>query len=472
MVDCPPPVAAPWRVYPYTLVAGDPEMVFPAAEGHQEAATDTYYASGLLTGERSGRRYGFLTIFAKNERIFSVLSADFYVLALFDLDSGVYDTASEFDLPPGHAINGDAINVTRGRLEVSYRAGRRISRFRARRTGTGEVLPFAYELELVGRGRTGAELALSLCADAIKPPQAVGGAALGGRIRVMGQNGTHSYFQPLAYTGTLRWGGIEETVMGRIGWLDRQWFPDYVGANAGVLGERYGHQWSEISLDNGWEFSLWRHFDRRRRDRVVPFSGVTGTDPDGRTVFADDYAIDSLGYFRDPGLIEPLLGDAQTAVGLRSSIRYFFDAFRLRVPAVGLDVTSTPVVAAPGHRMPVDYFSGPTRLHGTMDGRTVAGFGFHERTMPFWRPRQLIIVLRDSLLYLPTEAVADSPLSPAQLADLAWQARPHIDRYRYRQARAHLEGRLRPALAPVAEPQRGHLVQILDDLIDQISFFS
>jgi hypothetical protein len=342
----------------------------------------------------------------------------------------------------------------------------------ARRNEAGEDFPFAYELELTGRGRTGAEMALTLCADALKPPQAVGGAELGGQIRVMGQDNTHSYFQPLNYSGRLRWGGVDEAVTGTIGWLDRQWFPDYVGQYAGVLGERFGHQWSQISLDNGWEFSLWRHFDRARRDRIVAFSGVTGTDPEGRTVFSDDYVVDNITYFRDPNLIEPLLGDVQIAVGIRSHIRYFFDAFRLRVPSMLLDVVSTPLVAAPAHRMPVDYFSGPTRVEGTLNGQPVAGFGFHERTMPFWRPRQLIVVLRDSLLHLPAEAVAGSPLTARQLAALAWRAKPHIDHHRYREARRQLEERVRPALAPIAEPHRSHLDRIVDDLLDQISFFS
>src|SRR5512147_3114025 len=65
---CSPPAPAPWRSYPYQLVAGDPQLVFPAAEGHQDVASDTYYASGVLRGETSGRRYAFLTIFAKNLR--------------------------------------------------------------------------------------------------------------------------------------------------------------------------------------------------------------------------------------------------------------------------------------------------------------------------------------------------------------------------------------------------------------------
>ncbi|QLH37779.1 MAG: hypothetical protein HWD60_00510 [Defluviicoccus sp.] len=286
------------------------------------------------------------------------------------------------------------------------------------------------------------------------------------------EDNTHSYFQPLGYRGRLRWGNTEEAVTGRIGWLDRQWFPDYVGANAGVLGERFGHQWSQISLDNGWEFSLWRHFDRTRRDRIVAFSGVTGTDPEGRTVFSDEYVVDPLSYFRDPNQIEPLLGDVQIAVGIRSHIRDFFDAFHLRVPSIGLDIVSTPLVATPAHRMPIDYFSGPTKVDGTLGDQSVSGFGFHERTQPFWRPRQMIIVLRDSLLYLPTDAVASSPLSAEQLADLAWQAKPALDRHRYGQARRQLQDRLRLALVPITEPHRSHLKRIVDDLVDQISFFS
>ena len=34
-----------------------------------------------------------------------------------------------------------------------------------------------------------------------------------------------------------------------------------------MLADRYGHKWAQISLDNGWEFSLWRQFQRREDDR-------------------------------------------------------------------------------------------------------------------------------------------------------------------------------------------------------------
>jgi hypothetical protein len=469
---CPPPPPAAWRSYPYPLTAGASQFVFPAAEGHQGTASDTYYASGILRGETSGRHYAFLTIFAKNEEILDLLSADLHVLALFDLETGVYDTGSRFDLPPFAPLNFERINVARGRLEVSYTSSRRLSRMRTRTDAEGNLQPFAYEFELSAEARSGTEMALSLCADALKPPQPVGGAVHGGRISVYGQADTYSYFQPLGYVGTLRWGETEEAVAGSFGWLDRQWFPDYAGRYAGVLADRYGHQWAQISLDTGWEFSLWRQFARREDDRLVMFSGLTATDPAGLTLFADDVAVDILSYLRDPDLIEPLLADLQQLAGRRASSRYFFDAFRLRAPSFALDIVLSPLVAAPAHAMPIDYFSGPVRIEGTMEGLPVTGFGFHERTLPLSSPRQLVIVLRDSVLHLPPAAVENSPLTSQQLADLVWQMLPLVRDRRLLAAGSVLDATIRPALAAVAEPHRAHLLQITDDLARQVSPFA
>jgi hypothetical protein len=469
---CPPPAPAPWRSYPYQLVAGDPQLVFPAAEGHQDVASDTYYASGVLRGETSGRRYAFLTIFAKNEDIFDLLSADLHVLALFDLDAGTYDTGSRFDLPPDRQRNLDRINVTRGRLEVSYTSNRRVSRMRARTDPAGGLHPFAYEFDLSAEARSGTEMALRLCADALKPPQAVGGSVYGGRITFYGQPNTYSYFQALGYTGTLRWGETEEAVSGQMGWLDRQWFPEYAGRYAGVLADRYGHQWAQISLDNGWEFSLWRQFQRREDDRPVMFSGLTATDPAGLTIFADDVVTDILTYLRDPDLIEPLLADVQELAGRRSPIRYFFDAFRLSAPSLDLDVVASSLVAAPAHHMPIDFFSGPTGVTGMMNGQAVAGFGFHERTLPLSSPRQLVVVLRDSVLHLPAAAVRDSPLTPQQLADLVWETMRLVQDRRYLAARSYIDESVRPALSPIADSHRPHLLRITDDLAGQLSPFA
>ena len=174
---------------------------------------------------------------------------------------------------------------------------------------------------------------------------------------------------------------MEEAVRGDIGWLDRQWFPKYAGSHAGLLADRYGHQWSQLSLDNGWEFSLWRHFARREGNRETPFSGLTITDPAGRTSFSDEYSVEILSYCRDAGYVTPLYAPVQRLFGARPDERFFFDAYRLRAPALDLDIMSTPLAPAPAHRMPVDYLTGPTRLEGVMQGKRVTGYGFHERTL-------------------------------------------------------------------------------------------
>ena len=81
------PQSADWRVYPFQLVPGDPQLSFPAAEGnHPDCESDTWFIAGELTAD-SGRRFAFLTIFNKNRPGQSIV-ADFYTFALFDLDNG------------------------------------------------------------------------------------------------------------------------------------------------------------------------------------------------------------------------------------------------------------------------------------------------------------------------------------------------------------------------------------------------
>ena len=141
-------------------------------------------------------------------------------------------------------------------------------------------------------------------------------------------------------------------------------------------------------------------------------------------------------------------------------------------PSLDLDVVASSLVAAPAHRMPIDYFSGPTGVTGMMNGQAVAGFGFHERTLPLSSPRQLVVVLRDSVLHLPAAAVRDSPLTPQQLADLVWETMRLVQDRRYLAARSYIDETVRPALSPIADSHRPHLLRITDDLAGQLSPFA
>ena len=99
------PKSADWRVYPFQLVPGDPQLSFPAAEGnHPDCESDTWFIAGELTAD-SGRRFAFLTIFNKNRPGQSIV-ADFYTFALFDLDNGTYGTYTDYDMPPANMQPG------------------------------------------------------------------------------------------------------------------------------------------------------------------------------------------------------------------------------------------------------------------------------------------------------------------------------------------------------------------------------
>ena len=95
-----------------------------------------------------------------------------------------------------------------------------------------------------------------------------------------------------------------------------------------------------------------------------------------------------------------------------------------------------------------------------MNGQPVAGFGFNERTLPLSSRRQLVAVLRDSVLHLPAAAVRDSPLRPQQLADLVWETMRLVQDRRYLAAGSYIDETVRPALSPIADSHRPHLLQI------------
>lgn len=447
-----------WRAYPFVLSPTDPELTFPAAEGDQGAESNTYYVAGRLRGETTRREWAFLVIFTFND-VRKRLRADFHTFALFDLTSGEYGTYSEYDLPrPLRIRRRYKLSVARGGLDVAFASELGTSRWTTRRDADGKPLPFAYAVDLVGRDADGRRMALELELDTLKPPMPVGGAAYGGVKTCMGQYGTHSYFQSdVHFRGTLQWGDVREAVEGDSGWIDRQWTPRYLGVHSDRRNTGYRHEWRQIHLDNGVEMSAWLHVDRHRTNRPIPFCGVTAALPDLRVLATTEYEIERHSFVRDPGHVQPMYS-------LTKGAKYFADRYRLRVPAWELDLFSEPLVAAPAHNLPIEYWSGPTRVQGIMAGRPVRGFGFHERTFAFTRDFELVDVLRGTLRNLPDAALPPGSPSPLALADLVWEVDAFLSHGGKADARHHLRTRVRPLLERLAEPARTHVLQIAGDL--------
>src|SRR6185312_6505039 len=130
-----------WRSYPFQLVPGDPLLDFPAAEGeHPDQESDTWFIAGQLDAPETGRSFAFLTIFNKN-RPGGTVVADFYTLALFDLDTGEYGTYTDYDMPPANMEPGAVpkLSMATGYLDLEYRSGAGIASWTTCRNNNDEL---------------------------------------------------------------------------------------------------------------------------------------------------------------------------------------------------------------------------------------------------------------------------------------------------------------------------------------------
>ena len=191
-----------------------------------------------------------------------------------------------------------------------------------------------------------------------------------GKIVACLQDGTYSYFQTGTHmTGTLRWGDTDERVVGDSGHIDRQWFPRYAGGG-GTGGDPRGqaHEWHTITLDNGVDLSVWRQYDRRIGNALVPFTGITASFADGTAPHCvDDLEVMTTSYVRWPDEIRSLM---QSAVEAQVPARA---AHRPLQAQLDLELTGEPLVRVPAHALPIEYLEGPYRYHGTMAGQAVTG---------------------------------------------------------------------------------------------------
>jgi hypothetical protein len=437
-----------WRTYPFDLVPGDAAFGFPAAEGvHEDCQSDTWFIAGDLSS--ATRRFAFLTIFNKN-RMPGPIIADFHTMALFDLDNGTYGTFTDYDMPPKNMEPGAVPKLTSavGHLDMSYDSSAGRAQWRTRRDDAGNLIPFTYDVVLVGVDQAGERMELRLAVSPTRAPAPVGGSVFNGRFPCLGQQETFSYFQTgMAMTGSLKWGDVDEQVSGTSAHVDRQWFPLYAGGG-GTDGDQraMSHEWRTIHLDNGVDFVGWRQFDRHDRNGLRAFTGATVTSIGSESVpdCVQDVEVVTTSYVRWPDSVRQLIRPPVKA-------RYMPDGHRLTSATLGLELTAQPLVPAPAHGLPIEYMEGPSLFHGTMNGKPVTGFGIWERSLALYRDWELVEVL--------ATAVANSAERSQQLADAVAELGALVDAERRKNAAEHLDAEVRPLLAGAPE-----LVAIADDL--------
>ena len=458
-VDSTTSTRAEWQRYPFSLVPGDPQLDFPAAEGtHEEYQSDTWYLAGTLEGAHSGRRFAFITIYNRN-RPGGDIVADFYTFALFDLDRGGYGTYTDYDMPPKNLEPGSRPKLTSavGHLDLSHAGSAGTASWTACRDEAGELLPYTYDFASIGCDNDDAAMELRLHLTPTRAPVPVGGSTHNGKIVACLQDDTYSYFQTgTRMRGTLRWGDYTEDVVGDAGHIDRQWFPAYAGGG-GTGGDARGqsHEWHTISLDNGVDLSVWRQFDRRDGNALVPFTGITASFADGSAPeCVEDLEVITTGYVRWPDEVRSLLRPPSKA-------RYLPHRHIVRSKALGLELTGEPVVHAPAHALPIEYMEGPHRYHGTMRGQQVTGMALYEASIAMYRDWELLEVLETRI----SETDSDSTELTSEIAE----ARSLVARRDNPSTLAHLERRLRPLLAALPDAVSGQLCEILDDLAHAVA---
>jgi predicted secreted hydrolase len=453
---------ADWRRYPYRLVPGDDQLDFPAAEGtHPDFESDTWYLAGFLTASDSGRKFAFITIFNRNRpggSQGSAVVADFHTFALFDVEYGSYGTFTDYDMPPKNMEPGARPKLTtaEGHLDLRYESSAGTSTWTACRDSAGALIPYTYDYAAFGRDSAGAAMELRLHLTPTRPPVPVGGRVYNGKIVACLQDDTYSYFQTgVQMTGTLRWGELEEQVVGDSGHIDRQWFPQYAGGG-GTGGDARGqaHEWHTISLDNGVDLGVWRQFDRRIGNALVPFTGITTCYADGTPAeCVEDLEVTTTSYVRWPDEVRSLMRPP-------SKPRYLPERHSLRSAALDLELTGEPLVTAPAHALPIEYLEGPYRYQGTMRGMPVTGVALYEATIAMYRDWELIDVLATQVAAVHADSDA--------LTSALDEARAHIARRNAQATVDFLDRRVRPLLTALPNETAGELLDILASLTDAV----
>ena len=448
-----------WKRYPYVPDWGDPrEFTLPAADGWRpELGCATYFVDGFLTGRRTGRRYAFLVIVTDIRALRKWIRASFYTLALFDCDARRYGTYTDYDFPrPPRVRRAYKLHATREHLALRYRASAGVMRWESVRNADGTLRPFAWTLDLPGVDHRGAAMRLELDVDATRPPAPLGGRELGGEMMFLGIERTYSYFQSgLRMRGRLAWGDGAEEVEGDVGWIDRQWAPSDFSAQQDRHSTRYRNEWRVMQFENGWDMSCFHQYHRPERNAVVPWSGLSAQGPGPAFTLrsTSHVMLTTPEFIRSPGVV-------RARYMLSEGPRWFPHRYRLQAPDWDMDVSAEPLVDAPAHGLPIEWWSGPVRLSGTAFGAPVRGLGFDERSNPCVRPFEVASALRQTAEHLPDVDAA----TREALAYRVWEVEALALRGDRRAAAVRLRTHVEPLVARLGEGPRARLAPLAADL--------
>jgi hypothetical protein len=168
--------------------------------------------------------------------------------------------------------------------------------------------------------------------------------------------------------------------------------------------------------------------------------------------------VEILEFIRSPGIVR---GSSMLTEGPR----YFPHRYRMTAGDWGMDVRAEPLVDAPAHALPIEYWTGPVRLEGALWDHPVTGWGFDERCRPWARGEEIAGALR-----LTIDHRCD--LDDGARQQLAYRAR-EVESLALRGDRAAATAHVRQHVVPVVESlppdARMALVPLVEDLLIALS---
>ncbi len=325
--------------------ATDPRRFrFPADHGpHPAFRNEWWYLTGNLEGT-GGRRFGFQVTFfriglsAEPVESPSAWAANAVWMAHFALTDAHGKRFHAFE-----RFARDAVGLAGAQAEPLA-----VWLEEWRLTGTEDGLPWRLEMAEEGIG-------LNLSLEPQKPPVLQGDAGLSQKSAEPG-NASYYYSIPrLAARGTVTSNGETIPVTG-LAWLDREWSTSALGP------DQVGWDWFALQFDDGSDLMLYRL--RRRDGATDPHSAGSFITPEGgkRALAAGDFELEPVEMWESPR-------------GGRYPV-----AWRLRLPALGLELVIRPLLRDQELELTVRYWEGAVDVHGTRGGRPVQGRGYVELT--------------------------------------------------------------------------------------------
>lgn len=436
--------------YPYKLVPGDRTLDMPTAEGRlANMDSDTWFLEGVLEGKETGHKYSFIVIYYVSW-VYGVYPLNFYSFTLYDWQTKEYGTFTKYG----------NVKAKTGYLDLRSSFSDQAAVWTTAIDKDGYLVPFTYKVNFPGTDQNGNKMSLVADAVAKKPPVAVGADIFNGKITVFKQDNTFSYFQTgIEFDGNLNWGDRKEAVAGKLGHIDRQMFPQFSGINNDRTGRGLSHEWRTFFFDNGMDFSTWRQFDRKDHNYECCYGGATTYDSVNGARYFADLTYTTKSYVRTENHpVQPLVKPI-------AKVLYFPSRHHISSPALGLELDAEPFIKTPLIAFPIEYMHGPAQLSGTLAGKPITGIGSLEVTLAYYRDFELIKVLSDSVRYLPADAVTPNGAAIVDIVNTASEVSGLINSHESAAAKSLATGKLRTEVSTLAEPYKGQMLQVLDDLM-------